>query len=318
MKALRLIFVALMLSTPVWAWNCTQPGQIRVQVPNGTVGNGIGDGPGQVVTVEGITFQCQTPPKQQTPPTNVTTTSNTLNNTNTSTNQNSNSNTNNNTSSSNSSSTSNATSNQKQQQQQTQTQTATGGNANSSANASGGNATSNGDNSNNTTINEAKIPVAQAYAPTALPTVPCFKGFSGGAQTVAFGGSFGGGKVDTNCAILETARSFGIAGSWLAYCKTMATDKYAKAAGVTVEDCLKRYTPPAPVILAPPAPASVPETKIVVVPVTVNAPAPPPALPVVRTEITVTAPRKKPVKHLAPACQNGLELRCVAPRSQEK
>lgn len=307
MKLLRLIFVALALCVPAMAWPACS-GNWN-EVPTGTSSaNGV-----IYITGDNLTFQCQTPPKQQTPPSHITTTTNTLSSSNTNTNQSSNSNTN--TSSSNSSSNSSATSNQKQQQQQTQTQTATGGNANSSA--SGGNATSNGDNSNNTTVNEAKIPVTQAYAPTALPTVPCFKSFGLGAQTVAFGGSFGGGKIDPNCAILETARSFGIAGSWVAYCKTMVTDKYAKAAGVTVEDCLKRYVPPAPVIV-PPAPAPVPETKVVVVPVTINAPAPPPALPVVKTEITVTAPKKKPVKHLAPACQNGLELRCVAPRLQEK
>jgi hypothetical protein len=102
---------------------------------------------------------------------------------------------------------------------------ATGGTQSQSASANGSN-----DSSYNSTTNvEApKIPVATAYSPTAIPTVPCFKGFGAGVQTVPVGASFGGGKVDENCAILETARSFALSGSRLAYCKTMLINKYAK------------------------------------------------------------------------------------------
>jgi hypothetical protein len=97
-----------------------------------------------------------------------------------------------------------------------------------------------------------------------LPTVPCFKGFSGGAQA-AFGGiSFGGGKIDQNCADLEAARQ---APSLLARCKVYIANKYVKAAGVTLADCLEvpAPLPPAPVVVqAPPPPPSI----------TVNVPAP--------------------------------------------
>src|SRR5271170_4235402 len=67
-KVIGLVFALALISLPAHAWNCTQAGQIRVQVPTGTVGSGQGDGPGQVDTVEGITFQCQTPPTPSTTP----------------------------------------------------------------------------------------------------------------------------------------------------------------------------------------------------------------------------------------------------------
>ena len=97
--------------------------------------------------------------------------------------------------------------------------------------------------SNETTNNVAApdIPVSTAYAPTALPTVPCFKGYSGGAQTSAFGISLGGGKVDKNCQILETARSFALHGSDLAYCKAMVLTDTAKQAHITVQDCMETH-----------------------------------------------------------------------------
>lgn len=36
------------------AWDCKVPGQVRVQVPTGTIGNGVGDGDGQVVVDSGF------------------------------------------------------------------------------------------------------------------------------------------------------------------------------------------------------------------------------------------------------------------------
>jgi hypothetical protein len=72
-----------------------------------------------------------------------------------------------------------------------------------------------------------------------MPTVPCFKSYSAGGQAANFGFSAGGGKVDDNCAQLEVARSFDLAGERLAACKVKINTKYAKAAGVTLEDCLK-------------------------------------------------------------------------------
>lgn len=312
----KLLFVAAFLCTmvlPAHAWDCTAPGQIRVQVPSGTVGNGTGDGSGQVVTVEGITFQCQAPPSDPS-----------TSNTNTNKNKNSNSNTNNNTNVSGSSSTSTATGgsstslnnniatavggaggqggsasvngsgnssntniaeggsatggsvknsgnssststvknsgnstisnsgNSRQNQRQSQSQTST-----SSANG-------NGNNSNDETTN---VPheVASAYAPTIYPTVPCFKGFSAGGQA-GFGGlSFGGGKIDQNCAALEAARQ---APTLVARCKIFLQNKYVKQAGVTMEDCLGPVVvPPAPLAIVAPAPAPAPV-------ITVNVPEP--------------------------------------------
>jgi hypothetical protein len=94
----------------------------------------------------------------------------------------------------------------------------------------------------------------------------CFKGFGAGVQTSGFGASFGGGKVDENCEILEVARSFGVSGSWDAYCQVMVTNKYAKKAGVTFEQCMKRVTEaPAPVAVAPPPPQPAPAPQIIYV-----------------------------------------------------
>jgi hypothetical protein len=111
---------------------------------------------------------------------------------------------------------------------------------------------------------------------------------------MAFGASFGSGKIDPNCAALSTAQGFYAMGSRLAACKVIITTKSAKAAGVTLEDCLNVPVRPivvaAPVVVAPP-----------VAPVVVNVPAPAPADPQVvyverpQDEITVTAP--KPVVH---------------------
>ena len=155
----------------------------------------------------------------------------------------------------------NATATQRQTQTQSSSSTSSASSnsaANSTATASG-----NGNNSNDSVVNYPKQ-VATAYAPTILPTVPCFKGFSGGAQA-AFGGiSFGGGRIDQNCADLEAARQ---APSLLARCKVYIANKYVKAAGVTLADCLEvpAPLPPAPVVVqAPPPPPSI----------TVNVPAP--------------------------------------------
>ena len=99
-----------------------------------------------------------------------------------------------------------------------------------------GNGANNSNYQSNTDVHAA---AATAFA-SALPTAPCVIGYGAGGQTLLGGLSFSSGKVDKNCAVLETARSFANFGSDVAYCKTMLTDKYAKAAGVTMEDCLAR------------------------------------------------------------------------------
>lgn len=252
MKALRLLFVAMILTLPCFAWNCPA-GEIRQQAPAGTATNTP-----YYDVVEGIAFICVPTPTSVAPTSTGTT--NTLSNTNTE----SSTNTNTANSASNSNSTSNSTSaassNQTQQQKQGQSQTARGGNATSSSSATGGNATGNGNNSNNTTVEAPKIPVASAYAPTALPSAPCVKGYGGGAQTATFGASFGAGKIDQGCDERETARAFALLGSKLAACKVMVQGKEAKKAGVTMEDCMGvpaqvNAAVPTQVQVAPPPPS---------------------------------------------------------------
>jgi hypothetical protein len=204
---------------------------------------------------------------------------------------------------------------QAQSQAQAQSQTATGGDASASSAASNN---GNGSNNNTTNVEASKIPVNTAYAPSAFPTVPCFKGYSGGAQVAQAGVSFGGGKIDPNCAILETARSLALAGSHPAYCQVMATDKYVKAAygkniQKFIDDCM--YQPPQPAPEPQPivqvAPQPMPQ--IVVVPVTIPTPVPTPVLapPEYRTNMVVTPPvKKRTVHHLPPNCQNVMQIMC--------
>ena len=54
--------LVVLCTTSAFGWTCNVPGQIRVQVPTGTVGNGVGDGSGQVVVDNGLTFECETLP----------------------------------------------------------------------------------------------------------------------------------------------------------------------------------------------------------------------------------------------------------------
>lgn len=91
-----------------------------------------------------------------------------------------------------------------------------------------------------------------------------------------FGFSFGGGKIDENCARLEASR---LAPSIVARCKIFITNKYAKEAGVTMDDCL----PPAPVVL-PPAPAVKP------IAVTLNIQEPTINLPSTGLQVTIPPP----------------------------
>ena len=126
---------------------------------------------------------------------------------------------------------------------------------------------------NNGNVNiETPRQTATAIAPNVYPTVPCFKGIGVAGQGPAFGFSFGGGKVDQNCTILETARSFAAVGNRLAYCKVMLTDKYVKKAGVTMEDCM--FVPEAIAVeVAAPVVQAAPTIIVNVPPITVAAPA---------------------------------------------
>jgi hypothetical protein len=139
------------------------------------------------------------------------------------------------------------------------------------------------------------------------------------AQVGMIGGSLGGGKIDQGCDSRELARSFS-GPQTIASCKILINTKKAKAAHVTMEDCLD--VPPAPEPIAPVAPI-VPVVPIVpIVPVQIVPPPPPSINVTVPVTIvvpptpapTLVKPVKKPVRHMTPACQNGMELRCVVKR----
>jgi hypothetical protein len=141
--------------------------------------------------------------------------------------------------------------------------------------------------------------------------VPCFKGYGVGAQVAQAGISLGGGKIDANCAILETARSYDMVNEKLAACKVKVSNKYSKKAGVTLEDCMAVQMMPVPL-----APRIVAPTPVQPIQVTVNVPAPETKLIYItqpHEEVTVTAPlgnvkpaTKKPVHRGKP---------CVVPTS---
>lgn len=253
-KSLAIAVVMFGCTLSAMAWNCNTPGQVRVQVPNGTLGSGTGDGPGQVVVDSGLTFICETlPTATNAPPSAVNT------------------NTNNATSASNSTSTAtggnasstatggNASSNQTQGQKQGQSQSS------NNNNQSAGGSVSNVGNSV-TNVAAPDIPVNSAYAPPVFSSVNCFKGFSAGAQTPLIGGSFGGGGIDKNCAAERIAQDYYAMGNLLAACKVITTTKASKDAGVTLDDCMKvavrTVRSPAPVVVAPPVAAPAPSITV--------------------------------------------------------
>jgi hypothetical protein len=282
-----------------------------VQVPTGTVGSGTGDGSGQVVVDNGLTFECETLPSS---------TPSTGSNTNTNSNTNNNSNTTNVGIHNNISNTN--TLSQKQQQNQNQSQTATGGSASSTSNATGGtssaSATGNGDGSNNSTsiYDAAHIPVSTAVAPPILPTAPCTKGYSGGGQGASLGLSGGFARIDQGCDDRELARAFS-GPQTIASCKILVYgDKNQKRAkkhpeqAVTMEDCLRGQRVQV-VIKEVPAPVVAPMIQPVAITVPVTIVNPLPAPPEYRTVIDVVAPKKKAVHHLPPNCQNVLVQKCT-------
>ena len=303
MKTLRFLIIATALSLPCFAWNCTG-NDIRVQVPTGTVGAGTGDGPGQVVVDNGLTFQCQPPATVVPPvtPTPTNTSSSTSGATSGSTSTSGATATGGNSTSGASAtggnaaggaggnSSSNATggqggqggsststntntvtggsangngSNNKTSQGQTQSNSSTNANQSSASNQSNGNGSNSNDTTNN--VEAPKIPVNTAVAPTGLPTVTCFKPTTMGAQSAAFGIAFGGGKIDDNCARLEVARSFDVAGERLAACKVKISNKYSKQAGVSLDDCMQQQKQ---AVVIPATVAPTPAPQIIVVPMT--------------------------------------------------
>jgi hypothetical protein len=178
--------------------------------------------------VEGLSFQCQ-PPVDPKGPTST------------------------------SSATSSATASQSQGQSQQQGQSQS---SNSSASAA-----NNGNNSNNSTVNVPRQ-TPFAYSPEALPTSPCFKGYSAGASSPLIAGSFGGGKIDKGCEARETARSFALLGNPTAAAKLLCSTEASKRAGLTPDECMNIILPVTPV--APVAPAPV----VIIVPSSVATPSP--------------------------------------------
>ena len=286
MKRIAMLLFGLVLSVPAFAWNCTTPGQIRVQVPTGTVGNGTGDGSGQVVVDSGLTFECETLPTTSTTPT-------TSNSTSTATSA-----ANSNATGGNASSTATGgsvkntntlTNTQGQKQGQTQS------NSSVNSNQSSGGSVSDVGNSQ-TTVEAPKIPVNTAVAPPVFSTTNCFKGFSAGGQTAVGGLSFGGGGIDKNCAAERVAQDYFAMGNRLAACKVITSTKASKDAGVTLADCMNV---PVPVVRTVVPVVSAPVPAPVTVQITNNIP-PAPAPIILHEEMTVTAPRpqvKKRVVH---------------------
>lgn len=165
---------------------------------------------------------------------------------------------------------------------------ATGGNQSQTATSTSSNNSSGNSSSYSSTYKEA---AQSTFAAAPYPTAQCFKGggIAGGSTLFTF--SANGGRIDENCAILETARNFDEVGERLAACKVKISNKYAKAAGVTLEDCMNVPVPtPAPVVL-PPAP------QIIVVPM-LQPVAPAAPAPVVENRLTPS-----PVLHTVGSCK---------------
>jgi hypothetical protein len=174
-------------------------------------------------------------------------------------------------------------------QGQTQSQSNTSVNKNQSA--GGSSAVSDIGSNNQTTVEAPQIPVNSAYAPTVFSTVNCFKGFSAGGQAAVGGVSFGGGKIDSNCAAERIAQDYYAMGNRLAACKVIITTKYSKAAGVTLEDCMNVPVPIQRVIAPQPAPVAVQPVKVEII----NNIPPAPAPIIIHESIDVIGPKLPPL-----------------------
>lgn len=180
---------------------------------------------------------------------------------------------------------------QAQGQQQSQTQTNEGNNSTN---------TNEGNNSSYSSSYREAAQSAVAVAP--YPTAQCFKGGAIGGQAMTFGFSASAGRIDENCAILEVARNFDSAGERLAACKVKISNKYAKAAGVTLDDCMTVPVPTPVAIVPAPAPVVIPAPQVVV-----TIPKAEPA-PVV-TQVPIAAPKPQ----LVGVCTFAPDLQCDKP-----
>ena len=308
------------------AWNCTTPGQIRIQVPTGTVGNGTGDGSGQVVVDSGLTFICEAlPTAPATTPSTATSTSNSTSGANATSGSSSSANAsggnataNGGTSSSKSGVSNSGNSNVKVSNSlantnnlgQTQTQSNSSVNSNQSA---GGSASNIGNSVTNVAAPE--IPANTAVAPPVFSTANCFKGMSVAGQAGIGGISFGGGKIDSNCAAERIAQDYFAMGNRLAACKVITSTKASKDAGVTMADCMNV---PVPVVRTVVPIVSTPAPAPIKVEITNNIP-PAPAPIILHEEMTVTAPRPQAKKRAAhrPCPVTEIQNQCAV-KTQEK
>lgn len=240
---LKMILAALLLcGASCFAWACPK-GQHWEQVPVGTPGARI---------VEGIPFACHSDTPTNTNPT-----------------------TNNNTSSSTATAGATATATQvqgqQQQQKQNQSQVATGGNA----------VASNGDQSNaqTTSYSSSYTEVRQtpmAYAPEAFSSAPCRAGFSAGGSSGVAAFSLGGSKRDKDCEIIRAVGVFLSMGNPTAAAKIACQTSGAKAAKLTLAECLTLVRPVPPPVVLPERISPQPISVTVNLPPVVT-PLPPPA-----------------------------------------
>jgi hypothetical protein len=165
-----------------------------------------------------------------------------------------------------------------QQQGQAQSQVATGGNAQQSQSATANNAgnVQSSDTSVNTTYKQVRQ-APMAYAPDAYPSAPCRVSGSAGVSSPVGGVSLGGSKMDNECDKRETARAFALLGNQEAAAKILCETKAAKAAHLTMDDCLKmapvqikdeaqvesKPLPPVPLIFSPLILTPAPVTQLV-------------------------------------------------------
>ena len=243
--------LVVLCATSAFGWNCSTSGQVRVQVPAGTVGNGTGDGSGQVVVDSGLTFECETLPTTTTP----TSTSNATSASNSAANSTSNSSATGGKATSTATggnasvgpitntlaNTNNLSNSQNQKQGQTQSQS----NASTNNNQSTGGSVS--DVGNSSTVVQRSAPMA--YAPTIFPS-GCNGSISGGASAPLGGISLGGTKQDHHCQQMQTAAMFlsqgNLEAATLILCRTWA----ARDAKLTLDQCrlIAKAQSPVPVV----------------------------------------------------------------------
>jgi hypothetical protein len=149
---------------------------------------------------------------------------------------------------------------------------------------------------------------ASAVTPTLIPTAPCLGSIGGAAQSVPGGISFGASRVDKGCDARQTAMMFAVAlHNPEAAARILCVTRAAKAAKLTLAQCLVMVAPAPIVVVAPPAPAPVPVIAPVAVPEANNV-----TVVVITPPITVTptaaqlklipraTPKHKPVVKACP------------------